>query len=49
MRPGENFESSLNNPPINPPTFDELMNLKDNLSCSFFKYKDAELSISALK
>ena len=49
MRPGENFESSLNNPPINPPTFDELMNLKDSLSCSFFKYKDAELNISALK
>ena len=49
MRPGEDFEGSLNNPPINPPTIEELMNLKDSLSCSFFKYKDSDLNISALK
>ena len=49
MRPGEIFKESLNNPPINPPTKDELMNLKYSLSCDFFKYQDNDLNINALK
>ena len=49
MRPGEEFENSLHNAAISPPTTDELKNLRQSLRCNFLGYSDDELNVDALR
>ena len=48
MRPGQELDKCLQNPPIAPPNKGELQTLRQSLDCDFLNHRDDEFNINTL-